>query len=144
MGLQGAIPRKCCVCGTSNEGQLSKLLFSDTLAQKPSANVANHHSFQARLLILIAQLMATFTITMFAQGWNLDILAFDGVGPTISSDRGELNLAFTTPAPGQINIRADSDIMLPDQAGGGLGERFLFNNFQLWKKGLRPISPPVE
>jgi hypothetical protein len=21
MGLQGAIPRKCCVCGTSNEGR---------------------------------------------------------------------------------------------------------------------------
>ena len=71
--------------------------------------------------------MATVTITQFTQGWQLEIFNSGGVGPTISSDRGQLNVAFTTPAPGQVHIKAESDIMIPDAAGGGLGENILIN-----------------
>ena len=70
--------------------------------------------------------MATVMITQHTQGWQLEIYS-GGVEPTISSDRGQLNVSFTTPAPGQVNIRADSDIMLPDAAGGGHGETILIN-----------------
>lgn len=57
----------------------------------------------------------------------MEIVNSNGVGSTFSSDRGQMNVNFTTPAPGQVNIRADSDIMLPDAAGGGLGENILIN-----------------
>ena len=70
--------------------------------------------------------MAGVTVTLLAQGWQLDITT-PGMHPTISSDRGELNVTFTTPAPGQVNILAESDIQLPAAAGGGLGEQIVLD-----------------
>ena len=55
----------------------------------------------------------------------MEFIRADGTGSSFSSDRGFIDVHFTTPEPGQVNIRANSDIMLPDAAGGGLGENII-------------------